>query len=222
MLFYIYILFLASLFLIRILLLSPLYLVYAIFDCESLLIGLLWFDKKNYVFNVVLFLILVFTFVLLGVYSFHLIVLCGGFIMFLSSLLVIYEKDFKKVVTLSTLSQMGFCALILGFGYYFLSYFHFVRHVLFKIRLFILVVFLIHFYYGQQDSRSYHRFFGFNYFLHFQLLICLFSLCGLLLTSGQVSKDLVLEIVFSRTYRCIFVLFSLITVWLTLFYCQQL
>lgn len=63
--------------------------------------------------------------------------------MSLSSVLGVMEVDIKKVVALSTLSQMGLCFLSFSVGFYFLSLFHLLRHAFFKSFLFIQIGFLI-------------------------------------------------------------------------------
>ncbi len=120
----------------------------------------------------------------------------GLFTIRISRVLAIYEKDFKKIVALSTLSQIGFCIFTLGLGYTFLTLFHLIRHALFKSCLFMLVGFRIYSFWGQQDIRRYTRFKKLRAFIHFQLLICLFCLCGLFFTRGLVRKDFILEFFF--------------------------
>lgn len=60
----------------------------------------------------------------------------GLFTSLFSSLRGIFEEDLKKVVALSTLSQIGFSFLGLGLGLYFLSFIHLISHALFKSTLF--------------------------------------------------------------------------------------
>lgn len=91
--------------------------------------------------------------------------------MFFSSLSALFEVDLKKMVALRTLSQIGFSMLTLGFGMYFVSFIHLVRHALFKSCLFMQVGYLIHSTFGQQDGRYYNN--RGNYFF---LFICRFWL----------------------------------------------
>jgi len=93
-------------------------------------------------------------FLLSGFFSLF-IVLFGIFTIFFSSLMSLFEQDIKKVVALSTLSQMGFSTLILGLGMGFFCLFHLIRHAFFKSCLFIQVGFLIYKSMGQQDGRFY-------------------------------------------------------------------
>jgi NADH-ubiquinone oxidoreductase chain 5 len=73
--------------------------------------------------------------------------------------MALLEVDMKKVVALSTLSQIGLSFLILGLGLNFFCLFHLLRHALFKCCLFVQVGFLILFCFGQQDGRFFFNIF---------------------------------------------------------------
>ena len=129
--------------------------------------------------------------------SFVIMIFFGGlFTMIFSSFCALFEQDIKKVVALSTLSQMGFAMLCFGLGLYFVSLVHLVRHALFKSCLFIQVGVFIHSYFGQQDARSYNNLGGGLFFIQLQMVITLFCLCGLFFTRGAVTKDFILEFFF--------------------------
>lgn len=67
-----------------------------------------------------------------------------------------------------------------------------VGHAFFKRLLFIQVGHVLHGLFGGQDFRE----FGsgcFNVFVYFNVLICLFCLCGQFFTRGFVSKDFLLD-----------------------------
>lgn len=116
---------------------------------------------------------------------------------FFSRFTALLEEDIKKVVALSTLSQIGFSIITFGLGFSFLSFIHLLSHALFKSCLFLQVGFLIHCSFGQQDGRFYGFLFFIPYFIQLQLLVTLFCLCGLFFTSGLVRKDFILESFFS-------------------------
>jgi len=54
------------------------------------------------------------------------------------------EKDIKKIVALSTLSQLGLIVSRLGCKWVFMTFFHLVIHAFFKAIIFIRVGNLIH------------------------------------------------------------------------------
>ena len=130
-------------------------------------------------------------------YFLSMFVIFGGLLtMVFSSICALVEQDMKKVVALSTLSQMGFSIMTLGLGLNFISLLHLVSHALFKSCLFMQVGVFIHCLRGQQDSRDYSGLGGGLYFIQLQMLVTLFCLCGLIFSSGSVTKDIILEYFF--------------------------
>lgn len=65
-----------------------------------------------------------------------------------------FEVDLKKIVALSTLSQLGIIMLALAMGYHSLAFFHLLRHALFKALIFIRVGRVIHCCGDSQDLRD--------------------------------------------------------------------
>nr|YP_010175309.1 NADH dehydrogenase subunit 5 [Friesea gretae]QSL98427.1 NADH dehydrogenase subunit 5 [Friesea gretae] len=104
-----------------------------------------------------------------------------------------FEFDLKKIIALSTLSQLGMMMLVLSIGLYELAYFHLISHALFKSLLFLCAGFFIHSNLDCQDI----RFMG-KIYLSFPLTNLYFvgsslSLCGFPFLAGFYSKDLILE-----------------------------
>lgn len=64
------------------------------------------------------------------------------------------EVDLKKVVALSTLSQLGIIVFALGMGFHELAFFHLITHALFKALLFLRVGHAIHSSGGSQELRD--------------------------------------------------------------------
>lgn len=146
----------------------------------------------------------------------------GLFTMLFSRLTALVEEDLKKVVALSTLSQMGFSLLTLGLGLRFISFLHLLRHALFKSCLFMQVGYIIYGSFGQQDGRNYNKNNNMSYFIQIQLLVTLFCLCGLIFSSGAVRKDYILEFFFSNNIIIIFSLLFFLSVFLTFGYRYRL
>nr|YP_010938382.1 NADH dehydrogenase subunit 5 [Toxocara apodemi]WLE72141.1 NADH dehydrogenase subunit 5 [Toxocara apodemi] len=155
-----------------------------------------------------------------GVLSVILVV--GIFTMFFSSVAALVEEDLKKVVALSTLSQMGFSMFTVGLGLGFVSFIHLLSHALFKSCLFMQVGYLIHCSLGQQDGRGYSNLGSLPPLIQLQLLVTLFCLCGLIFSSGAVSKDFVLEFFFSNIFMSGFVCMFFLSVFLTFGYSYRL
>nr|YP_004927923.1 NADH dehydrogenase subunit 5 [Cucullanus robustus]ACV96759.1 NADH dehydrogenase subunit 5 [Cucullanus robustus] len=146
----------------------------------------------------------------------------GLFTMFFSSVAALVEEDLKKVVALSTLSQMGFSMLSLGLGLVFVSLLHLLSHALFKSCLFMQVGYLIHCSFGQQDGRGYSNMGSFSSLIQLQILVTLFCLCGLFFSSGAVSKDYILMFFFSNFFFLFLGLVFFSSVFLTFFYSARL
>nr|YP_009243341.1 NADH dehydrogenase subunit 5 [Heterakis beramporia]AMR36308.1 NADH dehydrogenase subunit 5 [Heterakis beramporia] len=155
--------------------------------------------------------------------NFSSLVMLGGLLtMFFSSVSALFEEDMKKVVALSTLSQMGFCMLTIGLGLSFISLIHMVSHAFFKSCLFMQIGFLIHNSFGQQDGRNYSNLGSVPYCIQLQLLVTLFCLCGLLFSSGAVSKDFILEFFFVNNFWLVLSLLFFCSVFLTFGYSYRL
>nr|QNP09987.1 NADH dehydrogenase subunit 5 [Ochthebius sp. IBE<ESP> AN292] len=114
--------------------------------------------------------------------------------MFMAGLGANFEFDLKKIIALSTLSQLGLMMSILFLGDYKLAFFHLLTHALFKALLFMCAGNIIHNLNNCQDI----RFMG--NLMNFMPLTCSFfnisnmALCGLPFLSGFYSKDLILEV----------------------------
>nr|YP_009755826.1 NADH dehydrogenase subunit 5 [Harpalus pensylvanicus]QIQ23141.1 NADH dehydrogenase subunit 5 [Harpalus pensylvanicus] len=126
--------------------------------------------------------------------------------MFMAGLGANFEFDLKKIIALSTLSQLGLMMSILSMGNYKLAFFHLLTHALFKALLFMCAGAIIHNLKDMQDI----RFMG-NLMIHMPLTcICMnianLALCGMPFLAGFYSKDLILEII-CMDYMNIFIFF---------------
>jgi NADH-ubiquinone oxidoreductase chain 5 len=74
--------------------------------------------------------------------------------MAMSRIGALYETDLKKIIALSTLSQLGLMIISLRAGYCLLAFFHLLTHALFKACLFLCAGRVIHIYGGRQDVRG--------------------------------------------------------------------
>merc|ERR1712066_813312 len=85
--------------------------------------------------------------------------LIGILTIIIAGMTAMVEMDIKKVIALSTLSQLGIMIMILGIGNPVLSFFHLISHAFFKAILFICAGLIIHRIKDYQDIRK----IGFNY-----------------------------------------------------------
>ena len=130
----------------------------------------------------------------------------SGLTIFIAGIGANFEFDLKKIIALSTLSQLGLIIRILSMGFYKLAFFHLLTHALFKALLFMCAGAIIHNINNFQDIRymgglSVHIPFTSSCFNVANL-----ALCGIPFLAGFYSKDLILEVV-SLSYVNIFSFF---------------
>nr|YP_010272349.1 NADH dehydrogenase subunit 5 [Parascaphoidella transversa]UKE80333.1 NADH dehydrogenase subunit 5 [Parascaphoidella transversa] len=128
--------------------------------------------------------------------------------MIMSSFCANYEFDLKKIIALSTLSQLGLMMSCLFLGLVDLSFFHLLSHAMFKSLLFLCSGIIIHLMGGYQDIRVMG-----SICLVMPVTCCCFNisnmaLCGIPFLSGFYSKDLIVELsMFNSLSMIMFILF---------------
>nr|YP_009420773.1 NADH dehydrogenase subunit 5 [Conomurex luhuanus]ASO76837.1 NADH dehydrogenase subunit 5 [Conomurex luhuanus] len=105
-----------------------------------------------------------------------------------------FENDLKKVIALSTLSQLGVMMMSLGMNMPYLALFHLYTHALFKALLFLCAGTIIHNSSNSQDIRSMGMIFCQAPLTITCMNVANLSLCGAPFLSGFYSKDLILEV----------------------------
>lgn len=137
------------------------------------------------------------------------ILLVGGLTIFIAGLSANFEFDLKKIIALSTLSQLGLIVRILGLGFNKLAFFHLLTHALFKALLFLCAGLIIHKIKNFQDIRKMGGLVNFLPFSRSCFNISNLALCGLPFLAGFYSKDLILEVsaISSLNYLSFFLFF---------------
>nr|UJY97112.1 NADH dehydrogenase subunit 5 [Amphioctopus fangsiao] len=141
---------------------------------------------------------------------------------FMSGVCAVYEYDMKKVIALSTLSQLGVMMMSLGLKMPMLSLFHLYTHAMFKALLFLCGGNIIHSFFGMQDIRDMK---GVSYMLPFTSIIFNISnmaLCGFPFLAGFYSKDLIIEMVLNSNMNMLITMFVMFGVCLTMFYSMRM
>nr|YP_010692964.1 NADH dehydrogenase subunit 5 [Anastrepha striata]WCB98080.1 NADH dehydrogenase subunit 5 [Anastrepha striata] len=134
------------------------------------------------------------------------LLLLSGLTMFMAGLGANFEFDLKKIIALSTLSQLGLMMSILSMGFYKLAFFHLLSHALFKALLFMCAGAIIHNMNNSQDIRLMG---GLGIYMPLTsgcFNVANLALCGMPFLAGFYSKDLILEIV-SLSYINVFSFF---------------
>nr|UPL65914.1 NADH dehydrogenase subunit 5 [Pilophorus typicus] len=142
--------------------------------------------------------------------------------MFMSGLGASFEFDLKKIIALSTLSQLGLMMSILFLGFPKLAFFHLLTHAFFKSLLFLCAGLIIHVMNGSQDIRD----MGFVVKVLPYTSSCFFisslSLCGMPFMSGFYSKDMIIESIFMNSFSYYYYFIFLFSVSFTVMYSVRL
>lgn len=121
------------------------------------------------------------------------LLLIGALTMLMAGFRALFETDIKKIVALSTLSQLGLIMSSIGVGIHEVAFFHLLTHAFFKALLFISVGGLIHIRSGYQDLRRVSLTpYSVPLVSSFRLAANI-ALMGLPYLSGFFSKDIILE-----------------------------
>nr|YP_010465716.1 NADH dehydrogenase subunit 5 [Vietnamella sinensis]UUL99601.1 NADH dehydrogenase subunit 5 [Vietnamella sinensis]UUL99627.1 NADH dehydrogenase subunit 5 [Vietnamella sinensis] len=122
------------------------------------------------------------------------LLLIAGLTMFMAGLGANFEFDLKKIIALSTLSQLGLMMSILAMGLPKLAYFHLLTHAMFKALLFMCAGAIIHNMKDSQDIRNMGNLVTGMPYTTGCLNVANMALCGFPFLAGFYSKDLILEV----------------------------
>nr|YP_009763109.1 NADH dehydrogenase subunit 5 [Myrmeleon formicarius]QIR63621.1 NADH dehydrogenase subunit 5 [Myrmeleon formicarius] len=168
------------------------------------------------------YLLIRFNLLFMNTFLSKLLLLISLLTMFMAGLGANYEFDLKKIIALSTLSQLGLMMSILSMGYANLAFFHLLTHALFKALLFMCAGSIIHNMKNTQDI----RFMG--GLINMMPLTCTcfnianLALCGMPFLAGFYSKDLILEMVSMSTLNILVYLLFFLSTGLTVCYSMRL
>ena len=140
----------------------------------------------------------------------------GAFTALFAAIIACTQKDIKRILAYSTLSQLGYMMFALGVGGYTASMFHVLTHAFFKCMLFLIAGAVIH----VVHSNSLEQMGGLRKKMPFAYVSCLIgclAIAGIPPFSGFWSKDEILLAALSAGNRAVFFT-GLLTGGLTAFY----
>ena len=141
------------------------------------------------------FLLLKFSFILEYSNTILLIIMfLGSFTTFIAGTIAIFSYDIKRIIALSTMSQLGLMVLAIGMSSYNLALFHLFCHSTFKALLFLSAGSIIHCIASEyQDIRVFGSLIKFIPITYICMFIASCSLMAIPGLSGFYSKDIIIE-----------------------------
>nr|YP_010177777.1 NADH dehydrogenase subunit 5 [Ripeacma umbellata]QST15495.1 NADH dehydrogenase subunit 5 [Ripeacma umbellata] len=168
------------------------------------------------------YLLIRFNLLLMNTIFIKILLLLAGLTMFMAGISANYEFDLKKIIALSTLSQLGLMMSVLSMGFPELAFFHLLTHAMFKALLFMCAGVVIHMMNDIQDIRYMG---GISFYIPLTSL-CLnisnLALCGIPFLAGFYSKDMILEMVSLSNLNFFIFFLYYISTGLTMFYTIRL
>jgi len=147
----------------------------------------------------------------------------GAFTAFFAATIAFAQKDIKKVLAYSTVSQLGYMFLACGVGAYVAGVFHVITHAFFKALLFLGAGSVIH---GMHEEQDIMKMGGLRTKMPITFatfMIGWLAICGLPPFSGFFSKDEILWKAFSSEHGSIWIwALAAITAVMTAFYMTRL
>ena len=148
-----------------------------------------------------------------------LLIIFGSITMIIASIAAFSEIDIKKMVALSTLSQLGVIITAIGVGFRVLAFFHLITHAFFKALLFVRAGNLIHRSERYQDIRAIGGSSSEMMPLTTRVVLAAsMSLCGLPFISAFYSKEMIIEIMLIKMVPFYSYVLIILGIAITLFY----
>ncbi len=147
----------------------------------------------------------------------YFIAVLGTFVAIFAASMALVNRDLKRVIAYSTLSQLGYMFAAAGLGAYWVALFHLAAHAFFKALLFLSAGNVMH---AMHDELDMFKMGGLKKYMaktYLMMGIASLALSGIYPFAGFFSKDTILEVAFNEeTYGIWFVLWF--TAGLTAFY----
>jgi NADH-quinone oxidoreductase subunit L len=145
----------------------------------------------------------------------------GIFTAILAASIALTQKDIKRVLAYSTLSQLGYMFAALGVGAYIAAIFHLMTHGFFKGLLFLGSGSVIHAVHEEQDMDKMGGLWRKIPVTHWTMLIGALAIAGIPPLAGFFSKDEVLGGIFEQGFYVIWLIGAFVA-FLTAFYMFRL
>jgi NADH-quinone oxidoreductase subunit L len=134
----------------------------------------------------------------------------GAFVAMFAATMALVNRDIKRIIAYSTLSQLGYMFVAAGLGAYWIALFHLVTHAFFKALLFLGAGNVMH---AMNDELNIMKMGGMRKVMGWTavlMLLASLALAGIYPFAGFFSKDKILEVAFDGHY---YILWA--TLWIT-------
>ena len=145
----------------------------------------------------------------------------GAFVAMFAASMALVNRDMKRIIAYSTLSQLGYMFVAAGLGAYWVALFHLMAHAFFKALLFLGAGNVMH---ATNDELDPFKMGGLSKSMKgtfVMMTLASVALAGIFPLAGFFSKDLILEVGFIQNHYIIYSVL-LFTAGLTAFYSFRL
>ncbi len=151
----------------------------------------------------------------------NVVLITGCLTAFLGATIGLLQKDIKRVLAYSTISQLGYMFMAVGAGAYAAGVFHLTTHAFFKALLFMGAGSVIHGLHGEQDMTKMGGLRSDMKFTFILMTVGWLAISGIPPFAGFFSKDVILERVFESGALLIWAI-GLFTAGMTAYYIARL
>ena len=153
----------------------------------------------------------------------NVVAIVGAFTAFFAATIALVQRDIKKVLAYSTVSQLGYMFLACGVGGFVAGVFHVITHAFFKALLFLGAGSVIHGMHEEQDIMKMGNLRKWMPITYGTWLMGWLAICGVPPFSGFFSKDEILWHAFSSPHGHVLLwLMGAVTAVMTAFYMTRL
>ncbi|RDU63946.1 NADH-quinone oxidoreductase subunit L [Helicobacter sp. MIT 14-3879] len=145
----------------------------------------------------------------------------GTFVAIFAASMALVNKDLKRIIAYSTLSQLGYMFVAAGLGYYWIALFHLTTHAFFKSLLFLGAGNVMHAMEDELNITKMGSLFKPLKYTAILMIIASIALSGIYPFAGFFSKDKILEATFLEGHYDLWIVL-LISAFLTAFYSFRL
>ena len=145
----------------------------------------------------------------------------GAFVAIFAASMALVNRDMKRIIAYSTLSQLGYMFAAAGLGAYWVALFHLMAHAFFKALLFLGAGNVMHAMHDELDPFKMGGLKKSMKWTYIMMTVASIALAGIFPLAGFFSKDLILEVAIIEHHYIIYSVL-LFTAGLTAFYSFRL